>query len=294
MPRWSCFVLVLFLPLVAFSTAHAALLSLTVIGGLTGTDGSAILADPLAQESLSGTTLTQMGVPAIYDFTAPFPVDITVRIMNISNVDVLFPDALPGVSVLSEVYGLAGYTTKQNVGAGGARGSNGAVGTDGAVSQTVLDMTSPLEALTSPVSGSNGGGGGAATGVHDNYLSITGASGAELAAYLANLTLHPGEFVDITGFAHILAFGRMDETAKIGFGFDLPTFSFGGVSITTAAWTGTCGGPMPDVVDNPPPTTTSTTTASASLPGTFGLTFLGCLAGALSRRRDFGGLEDRA
>jgi hypothetical protein len=289
--RWFRFILVVCLPLFAFSTAHAALLSLTVIGGVTGVDGSTAIADPLAQESLSGTTLTQLGVPALYDFTAPFPVDITVRIMNISNVDVLFPDALPGVSVLSDVYGLAGYTAKQNVAAGGARGTSGAAGTEGAVSRTVLDMTETLDAIASPVSGSNGGGGGAATGLADNYISITGASGAELAVYLANLTLHPGEFVDITGFAHVLAFGRTDEAAKIGFGFDLPTFSFGGVSITTAAWTATCGGPMPDVVDQPP---TTTTTSSASLPGTFGLTLVGGLAGVLGRRRVHGRMLDRA
>ena len=286
MPRWFRFILVVCLPLFAFSTAHAALLSLTVIGGVTGADGSTVIADPLAQESLSGTTLAQLGVPALYDLTSPFPMDITVRLMNISNVDLLFPEALPGVSVLTEVYGLAGYTAKQNVAAGGAA-KTGATGVDGAVSRTVLDMTETLDAIVSPVSGANGGGGGAATGVADNFISVTGASGAELAAYLAGLTLHPGEWVDIEGFAHVLAFGRASDTAKIGFGFDLPTFSFGGVSVTTAAWTATCGGPKPDVVVEPPPT-------SASLPGTLGLTLVGGLAGVLGRRRVHGRVLDRA
>jgi hypothetical protein len=292
-PRWIRFILVVCLPLFAFSTAHAAVLSLTLVGGAIGMDGSTVLVDPLAQESLTGTTLSQIGVPAIYDLTAPFPMDLTFRLTNISDVDLLFPDALPGVSVLTEVYGLAGYTTKQNIAAGGARGSNGAAGTDGAVSRTALDMTETLDAIMSAASGSNGGGGGAATGVANNYISITGASGAELAAYLANLTLHPGEYVDIAGFAHVLAFGRVDDAAMIGFGFDLPTFSFGGTSFTTGAWTATCGGPRPDVVD-PPPVTTSTTTASAHLPGTSGLMLIGGLAGALGRRRDFGRLLNRA
>lgn len=122
MPRLFRFILVLCLPLFAFSTAHAALISLTLVGGATGMDGSTILADPLAQESLTGTTLSQIGVPALYDFTTPFPADLTFRLMNISDLDLLFPDALPGVSVLTEVYGLDGYTLKQNVAAGGAEG----------------------------------------------------------------------------------------------------------------------------------------------------------------------------
>ena len=295
MPRWIRFVLVVCLPLFAFSTAHAALISLTLVGGAMGMDGSTILADPLAQESLSGTTLSQIGVPALYDFTSPFPVDLTFRLMNISDIDLLFPDALPGVSVLTEVYGLDGYTLRQNVAAGGARGSNGAAGTDGAVSRTALDMTTTLDAIMSAASGSNGGGGGAATGVADNYISVTGASGAELSAYLAGITLHPGQWVDIVGFAHVLAFGRADDAARIGLGFDLPTFSFGGVSLTTGAWTATCGGPRPDVIDEPPVTTTSSsTTASASLPGTFGLVLVGGLAGALSRPRVVRRLLDRA
>jgi hypothetical protein len=294
-PRWIRFVLVVCLPLFAFSTAHAALISLTLVGGAMGMDGSTVLADPLAQESLSGTTLSQIGVPALYDLTSPFPVDLTFRLMNISDIDLLFPDARPGVSVLTEVYGLDGYTLRQNVAAGGARGSSGAAGTDGAVSRTVLDMTTTLDAIMSPASGSNGGGGGAATGVADNYISVTGASGAELSAYLAGITLHPGQWVDIVGFAHVLAFGRADDAAKIGLGFDLPTFSFGGVSFTTGAWTATCGGPRPDDTEGPPVTTTSSSsTASASLPGTFGLVLVGGLAGALSRPRVFGRLLDRA
>ena len=294
MPRWIRFILVVCLPLFAFSTAHAAVISLALVGGAMGMDGSTLLVDPLAQESLTGTTLSQIGVPTLYDFASPFPIDLTFRLTNISDVDLLFPDALPGVSVLTEVYGLAGYTVRQNIAAGGARGSNSAAGTDGAVSRTALDMTETLDAIMSPASGSNGGGGGAATGVANNFISITGASGAELAAYLANLTLHPGEFVDIVGFAHVLAFGRADDAAKIGFGFDLPTFSFGGTSFTTGAWTATCGGPRPDIVVEPPVTTTSTSTSSAPLPGTSGLMLVGGLAGALGRRRNLGRLLDRA
>jgi len=292
-PRFVRFILVACLPLFAFHTAHAALISLTLVGGAIGADGSTVLVDPLAQESLTGTTLSQLGVPAIYDFTAPFPMDLTFRITNISDFDLLFPDALPGVSVLTEVSGISGYTVKQNIAAGGARGSNGAAGTDGAVSRTALDMTGPLDAISTTASGSNGGGGGAATGVANTYISITGASGAELSAFLANLTLHPGEYVDVVGFAHVLAFGRADDVAKIGFGFDLPTFSFGGTSFTTGAWTATCVGPRPDVIDQPP-TTTSTSTASAPLPGTSGLMLVGGLAGALGRRRNLGRLLHRA
>jgi len=257
-----CFICSLALSLAALP-ASAALLSLSVVDGLLGVDGSTILADPNPQESLSGSTLTQLGLPLLYDPSLTEPFGITVRITNTSGADVWFPEALPGVSVLTGVSGIPGYSSRQNVGAGGA-GRLGGAGSEGAVSRTVIDLLDSLEAESSPASGSHGGGGGAATGVAGNWLSLTGASGLELAAYLAGVRLLPGAYVDIRDFVRVNAFERDLPGCRIAVGFDLPTFSYQGVSVTTAAWTGSFSeealppppppppGPGPVTVSEPP------------------------------------------
>jgi len=237
--------------------AGAGLISLTVVGGATGVDGSTTLADPLPQESLSGSTLTQLGSPLLFDPLGL--VGLTVRVQNVSDQEIAFPDALPGVSVLTGVNGVAGYASKQNVAAGGAAGKSGAAGAEGAVSRTVLDLTDSLYAFSSPVSGSNGGGGGAATGVADNCVALTGASGAEIAAALAQVHLQPGAWIDIPDFVRITAFQRSQEGARMAIGFDLPTFTFGGITVTSGAWTGCFSEPgngltpPPDPVSLPEP-----------------------------------------
>lgn len=238
-------------------SAAAGLISLTLVGGATATDGSTTVADPLAQESLSGTTLTQLGAPLLFDPSGAL--GLTVRVQNASDQEIAFPDVLPGVSVLTGVNGITGYSSKLNVGAGGAAGKSGAAGAEGAVSRTVIDLTDSVYAVSSPASGSNGGGGGALTGVADNWIGLTGASGADLAAYLANVHLAPGQWIDIPDFVRISAFQRMTEGARLGFGFDIPTFSFGGISVTCGAWTGSfseageTAPPPPDPISLPEP-----------------------------------------
>ncbi|HEY6572146.1 MAG TPA: hypothetical protein VI198_02405 [Candidatus Eisenbacteria bacterium] len=217
--------------------ATAGLLTFTVVSGVSTLDGATQIADPLAQESLSGSTLSQLGTPGLVDPKSGELLGLTVRITNTSDREIAFPEYLPGVSVLTSVSGVEGYAAKTNVAAGGAA-KPGGTGTAGAVSRSVLDLTVPLEAIASDVVGSHGGGGGAATGVADCWISATGASGAELAAILAGLRLAPGESIDVPDFIRIAAFGRDVEGARIAFGFDLPTFSSGGVSVTSGAWTG--------------------------------------------------------
>jgi len=268
------------LTLAAARAGHAALLSLTLVSGLFSVDGAAVIPEQLSQESLSGSTIAQLTSPLLYDPATGTPLGLTVRIANISNVEVLFPDVLPGVSVLTGVLGLPGYSTRVNTASGGNADRSGAPGAEGAISRTALDLTLDLLAAGSPVSGSHGGGGGAATGVADNLISITGASGLEIAAYLAGIRLSPGQWVDVPNFAWITAFHRSDDEGRIAFGFDLPTFSFGGVSVTTGAWTGSFAGAAPAEPEDDPSGSTD-----VPEPGTLPLLAIGCLAGALSRRR---------
>jgi hypothetical protein len=246
--------LVLILVVVCFmigpGSAGAGLISLTVVGGVTALDGSTVIADPLLQESLSGSTLTQLGSPLLFDPVTAL--GLTVRVQNISDQEIAFPDALPGVSVLTGANGITGYTSKLNVAAGGAAGKDGAAGAEGAVSRTVIDLTDSVYAFSSPASGSNGGGGGAATGVADNWVALTGASGSELATYLASVHLLPGEWIDIPDFVRITAFQRALEGARLAVGFDLPTFSFGGTTVTCGAWTGSFS-EAGEVAPPPPP-----------------------------------------
>jgi len=223
------------------ATADAGLISLTVVGGAVGVDGSTTISDPILQESLSGSTLTQLGSPLLNDPDGLM--GLTVRVQNVSDQTIAFPDALPGVSVLTGVNGLSGYASKLNVAAGGAKGASGGPGSEGAISRTVLDLTDSLFAFSSPASGSNGGGGGAATGVADNWVALTGASGADLSAYLASVQLQPGQWIDIPDFVRITAFQRLDDAARMALGFDLPTFTQNGITVTCGAWTGEFAGP---------------------------------------------------
>lgn len=279
MPRWFSLLLIGTLSLCHVPEARAALLSLTVIGGVAATDGSTVIPEGIAQESLSGSTLTQLGTPILFDPNAISPLSLSVRLTNISEADILFPEFLPGVSVLTGVNGIPGESSRLNTAAGGAA-RTGSTGVEGAISRTAVEMTETLEALSSPVLGSHGGGGGAATGVLDSYISLTGASGAHLATYLAGRTLRPGEWIDIDGFAWIQSFGRVHDAARIALGLDLPTFSFGGVTVTTGAWTGSFTGPAPPGEEDPGDP------VAASAPGTLGLVLLGLAAGA--GRRGFG------
>ena len=253
--------------------ARAALISLTVIDGVTGADGSIILTEPLAQESLSGSTLTQMGTPLLFDPDLD-PVTgrlgLTVRLTNISDAAVAFPDVLPGVSVLSGIYAHPGYSTRTNVGSGGAANRTGGAGSEGTVSRTSLDMVDSLIVSASGVVGSAGGGGGAGTGVAETWLSLTGAGGAHLGLYLAGLTLQPGAYVDIPDFATVTAFHRGNDLARLTLGLDLPTFSFGGLSVTTGAWTGSFSGAAPEEEPKTDPGP-----VAAPEPGTLGLAAMG-------------------
>ncbi len=274
MARWTRWTLAL--PLAAAlcaAPARGAILTLTVVGGLRSTAGDTVIPEPLAQESLSGTTLTQLGAPLLYDPSALEWTDLTVRITNVSGAEVLFPELLPGVSVLTNVSGVAGVSSKTNVAGGGAAGRGGAPGVEGAVSRTALDLTLPLDVWGSPASGSFGGGGGAGTGVQDNLIAMTGASGEALAAYLAGRTLLPGEWIDVPGFARITAFHRELVDARLGLGIDLPTFSSGGVTVTTGAWTGSFSGPEAEA----PPS------ASAPEPAAWMLLLAGLAPAALGR-----------
>lgn len=99
-----------------------------------------------------------------------------------------------------------------------------------------------------------------------------------LAPYLTGRRLLPGEWIDVTGFARITAFHRELADARLGLGLDLPTFTSGGVSVTTGAWTGTFTGPE----------ATAPSSGAAPEPGTAGLLLAGLGAGAL------GGLQRRA
>jgi hypothetical protein len=277
-PRWIRFALLAsLLTLAAARSGRASLLSLTVISGIEGSDGSVVLPEGIAQETLSGSTQAQMLAPSLFDPGEGYPLALTVRITNISDAEILFPESLPGVSVLTGVFGVDGYTSKINVASGGAAGKSGDPGTEGAVSRTVLDLTEDLVAESSPASGSHGGGGGAATGVADNWLSVTGASGLELATYLAGIRLAPGEWLDLPRFVVLDSFHRSDASARIALGFDLPTFSSGGVNVTTGAWTGAFVAPNPD--QGGPPY------ADAPEPGALPLLGAVGLAGTLARRR---------
>jgi hypothetical protein len=242
--------LFLALLLVGPPPARSGVLSLTVVSGLTDLLGNHELADPLLQETLSSSTLTQLGSPLLFDPEVDLLTSLTVRVTNTSGSAVLFPEFLPGVSVLTGVNGISGYTSKLNVGAGGAAHA-GATGDDGAVSRTVLDTSYDLLVEGSPGTVSHGGGGAAGTGVAENWIAMRGASGEELSTYLAGRTLNPGEWIDIPDFARITAFHRSTDNARVALGFDLPTFNSGGVSVTSGAWTGTCS--QPSIGPPPPP-----------------------------------------
>ena len=232
--------------ILAPAPSSAGLLSLSIVEGLRALDGSTLLVDPNPQESLSGSTLTQLGLPLLYDPALTDPLGLTARITNTSASEILFPDVLPGVSVLTGVSGIPGYSSRLNVAAGGA-GRAGGAGSEGVISRTAIDLLDSLEVASSPASGPHGGGGGAATGVADNWISLTGASGLELAAYLAGVRLLPGAWIDIRDFVRVNAFQRDLEGCRIALGFDLPTFSYQGVSVTTTAWTGTFSEAAPEV-----------------------------------------------
>jgi hypothetical protein len=260
---------------VVSTPVRAAVLTLTVIDGLKLLTGETVIPDPIAQETLGSSTLTQLGEPGLFDPSGEGPVSIAVRIANVSSADVLFPDFLPGLSVLTYVSGVPDYSTVKDVADGGAAGSAGGAGADGEVTRTALDLTLGLDVAGSPAMGENGGGGGAGTGVADNLVSVTGASGGALAAYLAGVTLAPGEWVDIPAFLTIAAFHRDLDDARIGIGIDLPTFRSGGVTVTTAAWTGTFLGPAPTEPPGP--------SAAAPEPSTAGLLLAGLGAAVLAR-----------
>jgi hypothetical protein len=261
----------------ASAPAQGALLSLTIVSGLQALSGDGVIPEPLGQESLSGSTLTQLGNPLLFDPTGSGTAGITVRITNTSANEVLFPDLLPGISVLTGVTALPGYSTRTNVATGGAAGKPGSPGTEGAVSRTALDLTLPLDVAASPVVGSYGGGGGAGTGVADNLIAVTGASGAELAAFLAGRRLLPGEWIDVPDFLRVVAFHRSSADARIALGFDLPTFSSGGISVTTGAWTGSFAQAAPQPPEPPP--------ATAAEPGSLWLLVGGLGAAGSACRR---------
>ena len=158
-------VLALLLLLVGPPPAEAGVLSLTVLSGVTDVLGGTEVQDPLLQESLSGSTLTQLGSPLLFDPRMDLLTSLTVRVTNTSDAAVLFPEFLPGVSVLSGLNAIPGYSSKLNVGAGGAAGKAGLPGADGAISRTVMDTSYDLLVEGSPGTVSNGGGGGAGTAV---------------------------------------------------------------------------------------------------------------------------------
>lgn len=271
-----CFVL-LAVFLVGARPADAGLLTLTIASGAMDLLGGTEIGDPTSQESLSGSTLGQLGSPLLFDPRLEAMTSLTVRVTNVSAADVLFPEFLPGVSVLSGVNGIPGYTSKVNVAAGGAAGKSGAKGADGAVSRLVIDTAYDLVVEGSAGTISHGGGGGAGTGVAESWIAVRGASGAELAAYLAGRTLRPGEWIDVPDFAWITAFHRAFEGERLAFGFDLPTFSSGGISVTTSAWTGSFAQVAPAPPSPPEPVAAVPEPATGSL-------LLGGLALGAARR----------
>jgi hypothetical protein len=262
--------------------ATAGLLTMSVVSGVNPIEGGTPIEDPLGRETLSGTTLAQLGSPMLADPAGGMTLGLTVRITNTSDAAIVFPDLFAGVSVLTSISGIPGYASKSNTAAGGGAVSGGD-GEDGVISRGVLDMSVPLEVAGSPHSGQHGGGGGAGTGVADNWISVAGASGADLAAYLAGVTLEPGAFIDIPDFIMIAAFGRSSADARIAFAFDFQTFSSGGRSVTTGAWSGAFTGPGP--VEPPP--------ASVPEPTAWLTALTGLIAGGGLRRAGRNRLEDR-
>jgi len=258
---------------------RAGVLSLSVVSGMTDLLGGTEIPDPVGQESLSGSTLTQLGTPLVFDPEMDAMTSLTVRVTNTSSAAVLFPEFLPGVSVLSGINSIPDYSSKLNVGAGGAAGKSGLPGADGAISRTVLDTAYDLNVEGTPGTISNGGAGAAGTAVAENWIALKGATGDVLASYLAGKTLNPGEFIDIPGFASITAFHRTIDDARFAFGFDLPTFNSGGISVTTGAWSGSCSGPH---IEAPPP---SNVPEPASMTLLLGGLALGATRRGLSRSR---------
>ncbi len=272
------FVLAILLFLAGPPPAKAGVLSLTLVSGLTDLSGIGEIPDAVGQESLSGSTLAQLGTPLLFDPEMDMLTSLTVRVTNTSSAAVLFPEFLPGVSVLSGLNAIPGYSSKLNVGAGGAAGKTGLPGADGAVSRTVLDTAYDLLVEGSPGTVSDGGGGGAGTAVAENWIALKGASGEDLSSYLAGKTLNPGEWIDVPNFASVTAFHRELDDARFALGFDLPTFNSGGIAVTTGAWTGTCSGPR---IEAPPPVTGP----PASVPEPSSVTLLlGGLAVGATRR----------
>jgi hypothetical protein len=278
MSRSALLIVLAWLSFLAGTPAQAGLLSLSVVSGVTDLLGGTEIQDPVGQESLSGSTLAQLGTPLVFDPEMDLLTSLTVRVTNTSGAGVLFPEFLPGVSVLSGLNSIPGYSSKLNVGAGGAAGKTDLPGADGAISRTVLDTSYDLLVEGTPGTISNGGGGGAGTAVAENWIALQGASGEALSSYLAGRVLNPGEWIDVPGFATITAFHRAVDDARFAFGFDLPTFSSGGVSVTTGAWTGSCSGPR---IEAPPPVTEP----PAAVPEPASLTLLlGGLAVGAARR----------
>ena len=283
------FALFLALLLVGPPPASPGVLSLSLLSGLTDLTGNTEIQDPVWQESLSGSTLAQLGSPLVFDPRMDALTSLTVRLTNTSTSAVTLPEFLPGVSVLTGINGLPGYSSKLNVGSGGARGQNGAAGADGTIARTVLDTAYDLPVEATPGTISNGGGGGAGTAVAESWIAMSGASGEHLSQYLANRVLNPGEYIDIPDFAKITAFHRSSDDARMAFGFDLPTFSSSGISVTTGAFSATCSGPS--IVAEPPPPPPSAVPEPASVTLLLGGLALGATRRGLARARKKSGQD---